>query len=104
MTAICFQPTEQRQVIVNGQQTQTPTLLQAVRGAAPANNLNPTQQDAAQAATDPNVKIQDQNKQFIVTPDYIQQSMFVYRQPSVIVYNPNYISSYPMQNDLCNQR
>lgn len=38
----------------------------------------------------------DSNKQFVVTPDYIQQSMLVY--PSVIVYNTN-SSSYPMQND-----
>lgn len=39
------------------------------------------------------------NKQFVVTPDYIQQSMFVY-QPSVIVYNPN--CAYPLQNDYIN--
>lgn len=38
----------------------------------------------------------DSNKQFVVTPDYIQQSMLIY--PSVIVINPNY-ASYPMQND-----
>ncbi|XP_025834373.1 nucleosome-remodeling factor subunit NURF301 isoform X2 [Agrilus planipennis] len=36
------------------------------------------------------------NKQFVVTPDYIQQSMLIYH-PSVIVYNPN--CSYPLQND-----
>lgn len=38
----------------------------------------------------------DSNKQFVVTPDYIQQSMLIC--PSVIVYNPN-CASYPMQND-----
>lgn len=37
-----------------------------------------------------------EQKQFVVTPDYIQQSMFVY-QPSVIVYNPN--CTHPLQND-----
>lgn len=38
----------------------------------------------------------DANKQFVVTPDYIQQSMLVY-QPSVIVYNPN--CAYPTKTD-----
>lgn len=38
-----------------------------------------------------------ENKQFVVTPDYIQQSMLIYHQPSVIVYNPN--CAYPLQND-----
>ena len=43
----------------------------------------------------------DQNKQFVVTPDYIQQSMLLY-QPSVIVYNPN-CTTYPLQNDYANR-
>lgn len=47
-----------------------------------------------------NAVVQEQNKQFVVTPDYIQQSMFIY-QPSVIVYNPN--CAYPLQNDIINR-
>ncbi|XP_044753874.1 nucleosome-remodeling factor subunit NURF301 isoform X3 [Coccinella septempunctata] len=78
------QPSEQRQVIVNGQQTQTPALLQAVRGTAPISSVNATAaaQDPTQAATNQTATsetgaatTQEQNKQFIVTPDYIQQTI-----------------------------
>ncbi|XP_045474832.1 nucleosome-remodeling factor subunit NURF301 isoform X2 [Harmonia axyridis] len=78
------QPTEQRQLIVNGQQlVQTPTVVQTVRGsAAPSNNAVAAvgqQQDAAAtnktASADSTSTTQEQNKQFIVTPDYIQQTI-----------------------------
>lgn len=91
-----FQGTENihttgRQVLVNGQQ-QTSVILQAMKANMEANQPVPTTQQPSQNTTD-----EQNNKQFVVTPDYIQQSMFVY-QPSVIVYNPNY--AYPLQNDI----
>lgn len=82
---------QQRQIVVNGQQTQTSALLQAMKV-----NMDSATAVTAQVPQQQQAQQQDQNKQFVVTPDYIQQSMFVY-QPSVIVYNPN--CAYPLQND-----
>lgn len=81
-----------RQVLVNGQQTSV--LLQAMKANMEASQPTPTTQHAIQNSTE-----EQNNKQFVVTPDYIQQSMFLY-QPSVIVYNPN--CAYPLQNDFIN--
>lgn len=81
-----------RQVLVNGQQTSV--LLQAMKASMDSNQPVSTVQQTAQ-----NNSEEQNNKQFVVTPDYIQQSMFVY-QPSVIVYNPN--CAYPLQNDYIN--
>ncbi|KAL3268250.1 hypothetical protein HHI36_007374 [Cryptolaemus montrouzieri] len=81
------QPVEQRQVIVNGQQSQTSALLQAVRGTVTSNasaNQSPAQPIATPTSTTAQTTVptsqgvpgnQDQNKQFIVTPDYIQQTI-----------------------------
>lgn len=82
----------QRQVLVNGQQTSA--LLQAMKV-----NVD-TSRNVISTTTQSNTNDDQQNKQFVVTPDYIQQSMLVY-QPSVIVYNPN--CAYPLQNDYINQ-
>lgn len=77
---------------MNGQQSQTSGLLQALKG-----EQLQAQPQLPQVLQQPGHQQQaDGNKQFIVTPDYIQQSMLIY--PSVIVYNPN-CSTYPMQND-----
>lgn len=77
-----------RQLLVNGQQTSA--LLQAMKSnmesVQPSNVLVQNQNPQT-----------EQNKQFVLTPDYIQQSMFIY-QPSVIVLNPN--CPYPLQNDI----
>lgn len=93
-----------RQILVNGQQTQTSTLLQAMKAKMEASQTVHTSGNVVTAAiTDsspPNSVSPEQNKQFVVTPDYIQQSMFIY-QPSVIVYNPN--CAYPLQNDILNR-
>lgn len=78
-------------MVVNGQQ-QTSALLQAMKANMEANQppmpVTVSQTQPAAAG--------ERNKQFVVTPDYIQQSMLVYH-PSVIVYNPN--CTYPLQND-----
>lgn len=89
--------TSGRQVLVNGQQSQTSALLQAMKANMESNQTVTTspQQQQQQTASG------DQNKQFVVTPDYIQQSMLLY-QPSVIVYNPN-CTTYPLQNDFVNR-
>lgn len=80
-----------RQILVNGQQSQTSGLLQALKGEQI--QAQPQLSQVLQQTTSQQV---DSNKQFVVTPDYIQQSMLIY--PSVIVYNTN-SASYPMQND-----
>lgn len=80
---------EQRQVVVNGQQ-QTSALLQAMKANMEASRPPVLQQQPPQPPP------AEQNKQFVVTPDFVQQSMLIYH-PSVIVYNPN--CAYPMQND-----
>lgn len=77
---------EQRQVVVNGRQ-QTSALLQAMKA-----NMEASRPPVVQQPQPP----PEQNKQFVVTPDFVQQSMLIYH-PSVIVYNPN--CAYPMQND-----
>jgi len=79
--------------LANGQQTQA--LLQAVKAKVETNQAAAQQQQLQLEQTQ--TVVGDGNKQFVVTPDYIQQSMFVY-QPSVIVYNPN--CTYPLQNDV----
>lgn len=84
-----------RQVLVNGQQSQTSALLQAMKANMEAGQ--PTSVVQSQPQTQVATATGEANKQFVVTPDYIQQSMFIY-QPSVIVYNPN--CAYPLQNDL----
>lgn len=69
--------------------------MQAVKAKVEINQAAAQQLQLEQAQTQ--TAVGDANKQFVVTPDYIQQSMFVY-QPSVIVYNPN--CTYPLQNDV----
>lgn len=59
------------------------------------------QQQAVVAVTTPSVDPTVANKQFVVTPDYIQQSM-LYNHTSVIVSNPNFVY-YSLQNDLHRQ-
>lgn len=83
-----------RQVLVNGQQSQTSALLQAMKANMESNQSVTTSSSQQQTTS-------EQNKQFVVTPDYIQQSMLLY-QPSVIVYNPN-CTTYPLQNDFVNR-
>lgn len=83
-------PAATRQVVVNGQQTSA--LLQAMKA-----NMEAGQQQQQQQQPAANAQNVDQNKQFVVTPDYIQQSMCMIYHPSVIVYNPN--CAYPLQND-----
>lgn len=87
-----------RQVLANGQQTQSTALMQAVKAKVEINQAAAQQQQLQlEQAQQTQTVAGDANKQFVVTPDYIQQSMFVY-QPSVIVYNPN--CTYPLQNDV----
>jgi nucleosome-remodeling factor subunit BPTF len=63
--------TSGRQVLVNGQQSQTSALLQAMKANMESNQTVTTspQQQQQQTASG------DQNKQFVVTPDYIQQTI-----------------------------
>lgn len=105
---LLFQNTAEsiRHVLVNGQQTQ----LQAASAIKSSEHQQPTVVQNSPVATTntgntvptlPNQLQQaaanESNKQFVVTPDYIQQSMLIY-QPSVIVYNPNCV--YPQQNNI----
>ncbi|KAK9686188.1 PHD-finger [Popillia japonica] len=57
-----------RQVLVNGQQTSV--LLQAMKANMEASQPTPTTQHAIQNSTE-----EQNNKQFVVTPDYIQQTI-----------------------------
>ncbi|XP_074033791.1 nucleosome-remodeling factor subunit NURF301 E(bx) isoform X2 [Leptinotarsa decemlineata] len=74
-----------RQILVNGQQSQTSALLQAVKATAEVSQAAPAQSSAATQQQQPPQQQQqqqqvisanlDSNKQFIVTPDYIQQTI-----------------------------
>ncbi|XP_063923379.1 nucleosome-remodeling factor subunit NURF301 isoform X3 [Zophobas morio] len=68
--------TSGRQVLVNGQQSQTSALLQAMKANMESNQgvttTSPTQQQPQQQQQ---TAAGDQNKQFVVTPDYIQQTI-----------------------------
>lgn len=68
-----------RQILVNGQQSSA--LIQAIKGNLDTNQLSAVIQPHAS---------KESNQEFVVTPDYIQQSMFQCH-PSVIVSNPNCI-------------
>ncbi|XP_064211217.1 nucleosome-remodeling factor subunit NURF301 isoform X2 [Tribolium castaneum] len=61
--------TSGRQVLVNGQQSQTSALLQAMKANMESNQSVTTSPQQQQTASS------DQNKQFVVTPDYIQQTI-----------------------------
>ncbi|XP_049823872.1 nucleosome-remodeling factor subunit NURF301 isoform X3 [Aethina tumida] len=61
---------QQRQIVVNGQQTQTSALLQAMKV-----NMDSATAVTAQVPQQQQAQQQDQNKQFVVTPDYIQQTI-----------------------------
>lgn len=63
---------------------------------AAANNQT-TNQERQQQQNSQSTSAGTEQEQFVVTPDYIQQRMFIY-QPSVIVYNPN-CTTHPLQND-----
>ncbi|XP_050310711.1 nucleosome-remodeling factor subunit NURF301 isoform X3 [Anthonomus grandis grandis] len=75
----------QRQTVANGQQTQTSALLQAMKAKMEGNQQQQLQQQQQQQPVVATVQQQqlvqvatsvgDANKQFIVTPDYIQQTI-----------------------------
>ncbi|KAG5899121.1 hypothetical protein JTB14_021623 [Gonioctena quinquepunctata] len=80
------QTNDNRQILVNGQQSQTSALLQAVKASSEGAQTTPAQavssiaqqlqshhqQQASQQVIGSNL---DNNKQFVVTPDYIQQTI-----------------------------
>ncbi|RZC39906.1 nucleosome-remodeling factor subunit NURF301, partial [Asbolus verrucosus] len=67
--------TSGRQVLVNGQQSQTSALLQAMKANMESNQAVTTPQQQQQQQQQQTATTGEQNKQFVVTPDYIQQTI-----------------------------
>ncbi|KAJ8968859.1 hypothetical protein NQ317_016782 [Molorchus minor] len=64
-----------RQVLVNGQQSQTSALLQAMKANMETNQPAAAIQNQLQHQPPATATTADMNKQFVVTPDYIQQTI-----------------------------